>query len=90
MRPHPRLFFLSAELARDAVQLRRFEQEARATSAISHPNILVVHDIGVQADIPYIVYELLEGETLARRLDSGALTMTGAVEFAEDSRFKRG
>ena len=53
--------FLPADFANDAERLRRFEQEARATSALNHPNILTVHDFGTHAGSPYIVSELLEG-----------------------------
>jgi serine/threonine protein kinase len=49
--------------------LRRFEQEARAASALNHPNIVTVHDIGEEASFPYIVMELIEGQSLRRRLD---------------------
>ena len=55
---------LPVSLTRDADRLRRFEQEARATSALNHPNILTVHDIGYYEGSPYLVSELLEGEVL--------------------------
>src|SRR5437667_8185629 len=54
----------------DPVRLDRFEQEARAAAALNHPNILAVHDIGTHGGSPYIVSELLEGETLRARLES--------------------
>src|SRR4030088_1762904 len=57
----------------DADRLLRFEREARAASALNHPNILTVHDVGTEAGAPYVVSELLEGETLRARLSSGAL-----------------
>jgi eukaryotic-like serine/threonine-protein kinase len=66
----------------DADRLRRFEQEARAASALNHPNILTVHDIGTQDGAPYVVSELLEGETLRERLSSGALSSRKAVDYA--------
>ena len=59
---------LSASLSLDPERLRRFEQEARAIAAISHPNILAVYDIGSQEDTPYIVSELLQGQTLREQL----------------------
>jgi serine/threonine protein kinase len=66
----------------DSERLRRFEQEARATAALNHPNILAVFDIGSQDNSPYIVSELLEGETLRSRLISGPLPVRKAVDYA--------
>jgi eukaryotic-like serine/threonine-protein kinase len=68
--------------APDSERLRRFEQEARATAALNHPNILAVFDIGSQDNSPYIVSELLEGETLRSRLISGPLPVRKAVDYA--------
>jgi len=68
--------------APDPERLRRFEQEARATAALNHPNILAVFDIGSQDNSPYIVSELLEGETLRARLNSGALPVRKAIDYA--------
>jgi eukaryotic-like serine/threonine-protein kinase len=68
--------------APDSERLRRFEQEARATAALNHPNILAVFDIGSQDNSPYIVSELLEGGTLRSRLISGALPVRKAVDYA--------
>src|SRR5579872_796416 len=68
--------------AGDSERLRRFEQEARATAALNHPNILAVFDIGSQDNSPYIVSELLDGETLRARLNGGALSIRKAVEYA--------
>src|SRR5437867_391671 len=55
---------LPASFATDADRLQRFEREARTVAALSHPNILAVHDIGTHDGAPYMVTELLEGETL--------------------------
>ena len=66
----------------DAEHLRRFAQEARATAALNHPNILAVFDIGSQDNAPFIVSELLEGETLRTRLSGGALSVRKAVDYA--------
>ena len=73
---------LPAGSADDPERLRRFEQEARATAALNHPNILAVFDIGRQDNSPYIVSELLEGETLRSRLTGGPLPVRKAVDFA--------
>ena len=73
--------------APDPERLRRFEQEARATAALNHPNILAVFDIGKQDlgshdNSPYIVSELLDGETLRARLDTAPLPARKAVDYA--------
>src|SRR6202047_2042522 len=68
--------------APDSERLRRFEQEARATAALNHPNILAVFDIGSQDNSPYIVSELLEGETLRARLITSPLPVRKAVDYA--------
>jgi eukaryotic-like serine/threonine-protein kinase len=68
--------------AADPERLRRFEQEARAAGALNHPNVLTLHDLGRDGDTPYLVSELLEGETLRVRLDGGALPWRPAVEIA--------
>lgn len=73
---------LAAGSVGDPERLRRFEQEARATAALNHPNILAVFDIGSQGDSPYIVSELLDGETLRARLNTGPLPVRKAVEYA--------
>jgi len=66
----------------DPERLRRFQQEARATAALNHPNILAVFDVGRQDDCPYIVSELLDGETLRSRLYGGALPIKKAIDYA--------
>jgi serine/threonine protein kinase/Tol biopolymer transport system component len=63
-------------------RLRRFEQEARATAALNHPNILAVFDVGRQDESPYIVSELLDGESLRARLRAGLLPVGKAIEYA--------
>src|ERR1700680_317053 len=65
--------FLPASLSADPGRLQRFEQEARSASALNHPNILVVYDVGTYDGAPYLVTELLEGETLRERLRDGTL-----------------
>jgi len=73
---------LPAAVSADPERLRRFEQEARAASALNHPNILTVHDLGAQDGTAYLVTEVLEGETLRERLAGGALPPRRAVEIA--------
>jgi len=66
----------------DADRLRRFEQEALATAALNHPNILAVFDIGTHEGSPYVVSELLEGETLRDRLRGGATAVRKTLDYA--------
>ena len=73
---------LPAEVVSDPDRLRRFEQEARAAGSLSHPNLLVVYDVGSHDGAPYIVAERLEGETLRERLNGGDLTPRAAVNYA--------
>jgi serine/threonine protein kinase/tetratricopeptide (TPR) repeat protein len=75
---------LPRQFAADADRLRRFEQEARAASALNHPNILVVHDVGTHEGAPFLVTELLEGESLRERLRGGALPVRQAVDIATE------
>jgi serine/threonine protein kinase/Tol biopolymer transport system component len=63
---------LPASLSRDTERLKRFEQEARAASALNHTNILSIFDVGSHESVPYLVMELLEGETLRERLNTHA------------------
>src|SRR6266446_854406 len=72
-----------ATFANNEDRLRRFEQEARATSALNHPNILTVYDIGTHDGSPYIVAELLEGEELRDQLNDGALAPRKAIDYAQ-------
>src|SRR5579864_415135 len=73
---------LPQALSLDADRLRRIEQEALATAALNHPNILAVFDIGASEGSPYIVSELLEGETLRDRLGSGPIPVRKALDYA--------
>ncbi len=73
---------LPASLSQDPDRLRRFEQEARAAGLLNHPNITAVYDIGTQDGSPYVVQELLEGETLRSRLAGGAFTHRKALGHA--------
>jgi serine/threonine protein kinase/WD40 repeat protein len=72
---------LPASFSSDADRLRRFELEAEATGQLNHPNILAVYDVGTHDGSPYVVSELLEGETLRARLAGGPLPSRRALEF---------
>jgi serine/threonine-protein kinase len=61
------------QLAGDSVALSRFHREAKAVAALSHPNVVAIHDVGVDAEVPFVVMELLEGETLRCRLERAPL-----------------
>ncbi|NOT58902.1 MAG: protein kinase, partial [Acidobacteria bacterium] len=74
---------LPADFAKDTDRLKRFEQEARATSALNHPNILTVHDFGLHESAPYLVAELLAGEELRAQLNAGAITPKRAIDYAQ-------
>jgi eukaryotic-like serine/threonine-protein kinase len=74
---------LPSALSSDPQPVRRFEQEARAAAALSHPNIIAVYDVGTQDGSPYIVSELLQGETLRVKLRAGPLPVRKAVEYAQ-------
>ena len=73
---------LPQSVATDPDTLARFEREAKAVAALSHPNILSIFDFGVAAGISYAVMELLEGETLRGKLDAGPITQKQAVDYA--------
>jgi eukaryotic-like serine/threonine-protein kinase len=75
------LKILPDSFAREADRLRRFEQEARAVAALNHPNILAIHDIGQHDGSPFLVSELLEGESLRAALDRGALPQRKTIEY---------
>src|SRR5262245_20941890 len=73
---------LPASFSQDADRLRRFEQEAKAAGILNHPNITAVYDIGTHDDAPYVVQELLEGETLRSLLAGGRLPQRRAIDYA--------
>ncbi|HTO87759.1 MAG TPA: protein kinase [Thermoanaerobaculia bacterium] len=73
---------LPPSFARDVDRLRRFEQEAQAAGSLNHPNILAIYDIGTHDGAPYVVSELLEGETLREQLAGGAFSPRRAIGHA--------
>jgi eukaryotic-like serine/threonine-protein kinase len=75
------LKILPESFARESDRLVRFEQEARTVAALNHPNILAVFDIGQHNGSPFLVSELLEGETLRAELDRGALPQRKAIDY---------
>ena len=73
---------LPSSYSTDAERLRRFEQEAQAAGALNHPNITAVYEFGTHEGSPFIVTELLDGETLRLRLSGGALPVRKATDYA--------
>jgi serine/threonine protein kinase len=73
---------LPGAFASDADRLRRFEQEATAAAALNHPNILAVYQMGTYEGAPYLVSELLEGETLREPIRRGRLAVPKAMDYA--------
>ncbi|HEY8205455.1 MAG TPA: protein kinase [Pyrinomonadaceae bacterium] len=79
---------LPVAYSQDAERLKRFEQEAQAAGSLNHPNILAVYDVGEHEDAPYVVSELLEGETLREKLNGDSLSQRKALDYA--SQIARG
>ena len=73
---------LSSVFVSDTERLRRFEQEARAASALNHPNIISIYDVGRENDIAYIAMEFVDGRTLRVLLESGPLSIRKALQLA--------
>ena len=69
-------------LVADPNALLRFKQEAKAVAALSHPNIVAIHDVGEASGLSYVVLELLEGETLQAALERGPLPLRKAIDYA--------
>lgn len=72
---------LPGSFADDSDRLRRFEQEARAASALNHPGILTIHDFGEHDGSPYVVSEFLEGQNLRERMAGSALPVRKALDY---------
>ena len=73
---------LPAAFSADSERLHRFEREARLASALNHPNIVTIHELGQDGSTHYIAMELVEGKTLRELLSPGALPMRKAIEIA--------
>ncbi len=73
---------LPASITNEGERLKRFEQEARSVAALNHPNILTIYEIEAHDGSPYLVSELLEGETLQQRLREGAIPVRKALDIA--------
>src|SRR5579872_885731 len=74
---------LPSSFGTDPERLQRFAQESRAAAALNHPSILSIYDIGEERGSPYVVSELLEGETLRDRLRNGPLPFRKAIDLAQ-------
>jgi Tol biopolymer transport system component len=72
---------LPAEFSADPVRKQRFEREAKTISSLNHPNICTLHDVGSQDGVDYLVMECVEGETLAKRLEKGALPLEQLLKY---------
>src|SRR5678816_3018175 len=77
------LKFLSPEFKKNSDRVNRFEQEARSASALNHPNILTIHEIGEVDGRRFIATEFIEGENLRTRLRSGALSVMDTLNIGE-------
>ncbi len=80
---HVALKILLPDVGRDDDRVRRFEKEAKAASALSHPNILTVYDVGIYEETRYIATEMIEGQTLRQRMHGSPLGLTEAISIAE-------
>jgi hypothetical protein len=73
---------LPPEFASDPERLSRFDLEARAVGALSDPHVVAIYDVGVHEGTPFVVFELVEGDTLRKRLEQGALAVGTALDLA--------
>jgi eukaryotic-like serine/threonine-protein kinase len=78
---------LPAQFTHDKERLRRFQQEARAVSALNHPNILTIHEIGAETGAHFIATEFVDGETLRARLNRGRIKLDEALDVAQQTAF---
>src|SRR5262245_41476148 len=76
------LKLLPAEFTQDVDRVRRFIQEAKAASALNHPNIITIHEVGASEGLHFIVTELIDGQTLRRAMTGAPLSLPTALEIA--------
>jgi eukaryotic-like serine/threonine-protein kinase len=76
---------LPAQFSSDPISKQRFEREAKTISSLNHPHICVLHDVGHQDGIDYLVMECVDGETLAKRLEKGPLPLEQALKYGMQS-----
>lgn len=81
------LKFLSVAVSGDGNRFRRFEREALAVSALNHPNILTIYELRAEDQIPFIATEFVSGETLAKRLEHGELSLKEILDVSEQTAF---
>ena len=74
--------FLSAKLSQDRIAIERFQREARAASALNHPNICALYDVGQHGDLPFLVMEMLDGRTLRTLIQGAPLPMETVLDMA--------
>jgi serine/threonine protein kinase len=78
---------LSEKIAQDKEHLRRFEQEAKAASALNHPNILTIYEFGEENDAHFLACEFVEGETLREKLNREGVSLNEALDIAQQTAF---
>lgn len=78
---------LPAEFTNDRERLRRFQMEARAASALNHPNLLTIHEIGAESGAHFIAAEYIDGETLRTHLKKGRMKIDDALDVAQQTAF---
>jgi serine/threonine protein kinase/pimeloyl-ACP methyl ester carboxylesterase len=78
---------LPAEFTNDRERLRRFQQEARTASALNHPNLLTIHEIGAEGGAHFIAAEYIDGETLRARIKRGRMKIDEALDVAQQAAF---
>src|SRR5207253_2309644 len=75
---------LPAHLSSDPLRKQRFEREAKTISSLNHPHVCTLHDVGSQDGVEYLVMECVEGETLAKRLEKGALPLEQGLKYGAE------